>query len=273
MRNLNLMKKTKWLSYIGLGMVDDADSPQAGIWNAWMSVVYIILTIVMLWQWQAVVNDHMTLSHCLNCDWFIWATLVITYCLLILVVKKRKKFIIDNWFLLLLIIWGVLLLLNQRWSMDEFRHLKPLFGIMILLPAMRFLVRFFFDGRLWTTLIAAMVLVCVFGLFVAGIDPSIRSAGDGLWWALATISTVGYGDIVPTSLAGRIVGGVLVAVGLGVFVVITANVLNMLWRNEQSKTGNQRDFFLSELEKIQQNQNEVRAQLKKIQIKLNKLDK
>ncbi|MFN3198858.1 MAG: ion transporter [Bradymonadia bacterium] len=43
---------------------------------------------------------------------------------------------------------------------------------------------------------------------------NIESIGDGLWWAIVTLTTVGYGDISPASLGGRIVGGLLMVVGM-----------------------------------------------------------
>jgi voltage-gated potassium channel len=54
-------------------------------------------------------------------------------------------------------------------------------------------------------------------------DPrQFRSFGDAVWWAVSTITTVGYGDVVPVSAAGRIVGGVLMFVGIASFAVLTA---------------------------------------------------
>ena len=47
----------------------------------------------------------------------------------------------------------------------------------------------------------------------------------------------------------------------------------MLWRNEKSGVANQRDFVQTELEKIQKNQLEIQAQIKKLHIKLRNLDK
>lgn len=46
-----------------------------------------------------------------------------------------------------------------------------------------------------------------------GINPQITGFGDCLWWAFATITTVGYGDITPITLAGRIVAVVLMMTG------------------------------------------------------------
>jgi voltage-gated potassium channel len=45
-----------------------------------------------------------------------------------------------------------------------------------------------------------------------------------VWWALATVTTVGYGDVVPRSVAGRAVAAVVMLVGIGVFALLTAAV-------------------------------------------------
>jgi voltage-gated potassium channel len=43
-----------------------------------------------------------------------------------------------------------------------------------------------------------------------------------LWWSVTTVTTVGYGDVVPASPAGRLVGAVLMFVGIGSFALLTA---------------------------------------------------
>lgn len=40
---------------------------------------------------------------------------------------------------------------------------------------------------------------------------------DSMWWAVATLTTVGYGDVVPITMVGRIIGGVVMIFGLGMF--------------------------------------------------------
>jgi voltage-gated potassium channel len=48
--------------------------------------------------------------------------------------------------------------------------------------------------------------------------------GDGLWWAIQTVTTVGYGDLVPTSTTGRLVASLVMLVGIGFLTVITATI-------------------------------------------------
>jgi len=50
------------------------------------------------------------------------------------------------------------------------------------------------------------------------------SFGLALWWALQTVTTVGYGDVVPTSNAGRLIGGVEMVLGVSFIAFVTAGV-------------------------------------------------
>ena len=50
------------------------------------------------------------------------------------------------------------------------------------------------------------------------------SIGSGLWWAVQTITTVGYGDIVPTSLTGRLVAALVMLLGVAFLTIITASI-------------------------------------------------
>ena len=54
---------------------------------------------------------------------------------------------------------------------------------------------------------------------------NIHSYGDGVWWAMETITTVGYGDHHPTTVAGRWVASGLMVVGVALVGVITATVV------------------------------------------------
>ena len=55
------------------------------------------------------------------------------------------------------------------------------------------------------------------------IQPKVfGSIPDAMWWAMATLTTVGYGDAVPVTTAGRIIGSVVMVLGIGIFVLWTS---------------------------------------------------
>ena len=64
-------------------------------------------------------------------------------------------------------------------------------------------------------------------------DPQIASPIDGIWWALVTSTTVGYGDLVPVSGAGRGVAVLLMLVGVALLSVVTAQIAAYFVDNDE----------------------------------------
>ena len=69
------------------------------------------------------------------------------------------------------------------------------------------------------------VITVVAGLLVTIVDgESFPSIGSGLWWGVQTVTTVGYGDNVPTNLTGRLVAVLVMLLGIGFLTVVTAAI-------------------------------------------------
>jgi voltage-gated potassium channel len=67
---------------------------------------------------------------------------------------------------------------------------------------------------------------------------NIKTFSDGLWWAVTTVTTVGYGDRFPTTTEGRILAVMLMLVGISLVGVITASVASWFVRLSQEESKN-----------------------------------
>ena len=80
------------------------------------------------------------------------------------------------------------------------------------------------DKHLKKYLLALLVLALLLGVWIVPVESGhkINNLNDGLWWAITTVTGVGYGDVVPVTGLGRIIGAVLMTVGLILFSFIVA---------------------------------------------------
>jgi voltage-gated potassium channel len=82
--------------------------------------------------------------------------------------------------------------------------------------------------RAVSTIVAvALILVLIAGLLVRLVEPdTFTSIGLSYWWAVETVTTVGYGDVVPQDPPGRIVGVLLMLTGLALIPTLTSVIVS-----------------------------------------------
>jgi len=88
---------------------------------------------------------------------------------------------------------------------------------------------------------------------------------DALWWCVATVTTVGYGDVVPVSSLGRAVAIVYMFFGISLISILLSVINNTFYRKRIEKAANEekekemkylKDFIVSKLSEIERNQAE-----------------
>ena len=115
-----------------------------------------------------------------------------------------------------------------------------------------------FNSRRLRTIIAVLTLAIIaFGYIFYIAEPDIKTFGDGIWWALVTVTTVGYGDITPATTLGRFVAGTLMFFGLGLIATVTAIVSAKFVQNYVDHHTN--DDVLEKLEELESEIEKLKA--------------
>jgi voltage-gated potassium channel len=81
----------------------------------------------------------------------------------------------------------------------------------------------------------ALGLALVAAILELLIDSGINGFGNAMWWAIVTVTTVGYGDVVPETTVGRLVGAGLMLVGVSAIPIATSLVVSVFITRMQEK--------------------------------------
>jgi ion channel len=139
------------------------------------------------------------------------------------------------------------------------RHLRLLLMITLLVHFIPVVRQVLERNHLGYTLVIALLVTLVAGILISTVDPGIKSIEEGIWYAWVTLATVGYGDVVPKSTAGRVIGGVLIFLGLVFFSLITANIAAFLVRRD--------------VEKAERKEGELAHRVKDLQAQLERIER
>ena len=63
------------------------------------------------------------------------------------------------------------------------------------------------------------------------------SLSDDLWWALVTVTTIGYGEVGPVTTEGRLVAGVLIIFGIAMICTLTASFAEWILADHETRLG------------------------------------
>ena len=108
-------------------------------------------------------------------------------------------------------------------------------------------VKFFFDLNGFKYMVGA-TLICI---LIGGVSIHYAegmSFADGFWWSFVTATTVGYGDISPSTIPGRIIATVLMIVGIGLIGSLTSTITALFFQKHEQKAPTSRDRLIKSIQ-------------------------
>jgi len=131
--------------------------------------------------------------------------------------------------------------------------------------------------KLYWLLIASIAIVLsgstvIFQLESGQPDSQINSRLDAAWWAVSTITTVGYGDMVPVTDAGKIVAIFFMIFGLTILAIFLSSVGTRFYKHQFEKNDNNltliQEKFFERMNDLEKNQEKLQSDLRELIEKL-----
>ncbi|MDQ3823115.1 MAG: potassium channel family protein [Actinomycetota bacterium] len=114
--------------------------------------------------------------------------------------------------------------------------------------------------------VLAVVTALGGGAALNAVEPRVESTWDGVWWAVVTMTTVGYGDVTPESVPGRLISFGVMIVGIGFTALLTAALAERFVASRVSETEEQ------VTERIGDAEADVVAELREVTERLHRLE-
>lgn len=229
------------------------DGPMAILTLAWLPVLIIPLVVPL----------HGSVAETFDLiDYFIWALFSVEYFVKLYLSRRRWQFFRTHLLDLLIV------------AVPMFRPLRAL--RLVRLARLARIGAVLFDGLkrmrailahrgLHFVLLAATAIVVASAAVVLNFEihakgSNIHNFPDALWWAVVTVTTVGYGDHYPVSAAGRGVAVMLMLVGIGLIGVLTATVASFFLERQSADADERLDAMQSQLDAIEGLLRQIAAQ-------------
>ncbi|WP_322521968.1 ion channel [Guyparkeria halophila] len=215
---------------LGIGGVADHENRAAQRWAVRLELPLLLISLWIPVQWYLEHTGQVEAGQGFWVDQLIWGFFLVEQLMLLALVKDKLFYLKTNWLLVAVVAIGLPLILIE--AVAFMLGLRLLRVLLVLITALRLGRRYF--RELGRHVFFAIGLMTAFLLVLAGslmpvLDPqTFDDFSDGAWWALVTLSTVGYGDLVPQTAAARAMGFVFVGVAVVWLALISASTAAFL---------------------------------------------
>ena len=213
--------------WLGMGGIPPHDNPLAYIWERrlhWVMVVVALLALpAFLLDTVFASSPLVRIAYLL--DLFIFLAFTAEFIWMVGITRHRGSYILNNWLDLLIIIGsaGSIAGIESEW-MPLARLLRVAYISLILLRTLGSLRNLFSPTAVPYILGWGVITLALAGGGFYWLEPTVTSYSDGLWLAFTSGATVGYGDIVPTTLASKIFAVFMVFIGYAILSIVTASI-------------------------------------------------
>lgn len=142
--------------------------------------------------------------------------------------ENKRAFVRSNW-------WELVASVPAYFEpTGVLRFVRLAVRLRILFNTSRYFIKHAYSLEIFTIFASIMFAGAdMFYAFEHGVNESVGSFFDCVWWAMVTITTVGYGDISPVTTGGRIVGMTLMVLGIGLLGLTTGRVATYLVKEQR----------------------------------------
>jgi len=200
----------------------------------WPLLIAALLTIPAIAIEQSSVGQpYDTIAGIL--DWVVWLAFLIELVVMLAVVPDRRRWLREHPLELAIVVLTPPFLPAALQAARIFRLLR----LLTLVKGAVLLRRLMSTEGIRDSAVLALATVLVGGAAYSAIekthDGEPISAWDGVWWAITTVTTVGYGDTYPDTTAGRIIAMAVMFVGIGFVAIVTAAAAERFMRARRAE--------------------------------------
>ena len=232
---------------LGIAGVAEHETATARHWARRLEWPMVAVALWIVLQWY--LEETGALAHAIArvADWLVWLAFLLETVVLTAQVRDKRRYLFGNWLNLLIITAGFPYFWQFAPLIGLLRSVRLVLVVALLLRMSRSARKLLSQHKLGTTLIVAFFAMVLSGIIMSRIDPSIGTIWDGMWWAWVTMATVGYGDVVPHSGAGRIFGALLILFGVVLLSLLTASLAAFFIESDVEREEREADRLLKDI--------------------------